>query len=649
MAKKTAKKAPRKKAPKKKAVIATRRSTAGTGFDFEDFVAAWLLLQALAGRDIPVHGQAKLVQMQTSSLGWDIDDVLFTTQGQAGDQRLAISCKGNVQVSANGLPLSFAEQAWRLWTKAGSPFNRATDVMALATLGAHTRFQSAWSDIKKIASGADPSLAMAQITTNPRYDRIVGGLKAAAADAAVADADVLSLIGRVEVLPFDFQQAQSKDERDAIAVARSLLSSATQQDAKRLWADIVSSARETRLGNGTLDIAALLRWLRQRFTLKDLPDYEPSWARLRALSTETESVIQTALPSGARLDFRSDSDLLLAELGTKPCLVVYGESGTGKSAQVKVFLETHFPATVRVWLAPEHLEQALNEAERVRFGLAQPLVRILDAASQPENFLIIDAAERLTPVVRAKAQQLVSQLMTLNGTALPLAWRVIVIGQTESWAIGELQKTANAPSPPRFEVRPRSTGEVALVLRSSPGLEWLASHHDALLALTNLRTLAWVIQAASVFQDGSGSAPASLVAIADRLWSHWTEGRAALQGFLMRLAARDAAFEHSVGASTLEAADAMAFDQRPQQCPVRLNSNNNHVQFEHDLAADWARFQHLKEIAADTGKWASYAENPLWNGALRMLGQFLLRQPSGTRTEWMLHSTQYTLRRARCR
>lgn len=325
MAKKTAKKAPRKKAPKKKAVIATRRSTAGTGFDFEDFVAAWLLLQALAGRDIPVHGQAKLVQMQTSSLGWDIDDVLFTTQGQAGDQRLAISCKGNVQVSANGLPLSFAEQAWRLWTKAGSPFNRATDVMALATLGAHTRFQSAWSDIKKIASGADPSLAMAQITTNPRYDRIVGGLKAAAADAAVADADVLSLIGRVEVLPFDFQQAQSKDERDAIAVARSLLSSATQQDAKRLWADIVSSARETRLGNGTLDIAALLRWLRQRFTLKDLPDYEPSWARLRALSTETESVIQTALPSGARLDFRSDSDLLLAELGTKPCLVVYGE------------------------------------------------------------------------------------------------------------------------------------------------------------------------------------------------------------------------------------------------------------------------------------------------------------------------------------
>ena len=42
----------------------------------------------------------------------------------------------------------------------------------------------------------------------------------------------------------------------------------------------------------------------------------------------------------------------------------------------------------------------------------------------------------------------------------------------------------------------------------------------------------------------------------------------------------------------------------------------------------------LKEIAGDTAKWAPYSENPLWNGALRMLGQHLLRQPSGSRTAW---------------
>ena len=102
----------------------------------------------------------------------------------------------------------------------------------------------------------------------------------------------------------------------------------------------------------------------------------------------------------------------------------------------------------------------------------------------------------------------------------------------------------------------------------------------------------------------------------------------------MRLALRDAAFEHSIPVSSLDAADAAAFDGRPPQCPVRRNLVNNHVQFEHDLAADWARFQKLKENASDTARWATYAENPLWNGALRMLGQFLLRRPSGSRTAW---------------
>ncbi|GAA4133919.1 hypothetical protein GCM10023067_55660 [Aminobacter aganoensis] len=614
-------------------MTATRRSTAGTGFDFEDSVAAQFVLSSLAGRGLPVEGNLQRLQMQTGTLQWDIDDLLVTAQDKAVARRLAVSCKGNVQVSANGLPESFAQQAWRLWTTTDSPFDRSTDRLALATQGAHDVFQSAWSDIKKFTAGADTALALAQIKANPRYKRIFDSLKAAAV-TAVTDADVLGLIGCIDVLPFDFQRVPSKDEGDAIAVALSLLAGGTAQDAKRLWEEIVGRARETRLGSGTLDIAALKRWLRPRFALRDFPDYEPSWARLRALSAETESLVQTALPSGARLDFRSECDQLLTQLRGKPCIAVYGDSGTGKSALVKAFLDTHFPTATRVWLAPEHLELALNEAERARFGLAHPLIRVLDAAVTAENFLIIDSAERLSPASRLKAQQLVKQLLEMTGSEPPLAWRVILIGQTEFWASGELSKIAGTPSLARWEVRARSAGDVTAVLRVSAGLEWLASHHDALIALTNLRTLAWVVQAAGVFQDDSGAAPTSMVAIAEKLWAHWTSGRTALEGFLIRLALRDAAFEHSVPVSTLDAADATAFDGRPPQCPVRRNPANNHVQFEHDLAADWARFQRLKEIAFDTAQWAAYAENPLWNGALRMLGQFLLRQPSGSRTAW---------------
>ena len=39
-------------------------------------------------------------------------------------------------------------------------------------------------------------------------------------------------------------------------------------------------------------------------------------------------------------------------------------------------------------------------------------------------------------------------------------------------------------------------------------------------------------------------------------------------------------------------------------------------------------------MAHDTGRWAALATNPLWTGALRMLGQFLLLERVGGRSAW---------------
>ena len=78
--------------------------------------------------------------------------------------------------------------------------------------------------------------------------------------------------------------------------------------------------------------------------------------------------------------------------------------------------------------------------------------------------------------------------------------------------------------------------------------------------------------------------------------------------------------------------EATIFQSRPSQLPLSIRRNR--IEFEHDLAADWARFQHLKEIVDDVPAWAAYAANPLWTGALRMLGQYLLRERGGTETAW---------------
>ena len=151
--------------------------------------------------------------------------------------------------------------------------------------------------------------------------------------------------------------------------------------------------------------------------------------------------------------------------------------------------------------------------------------------------------------------------------------------------------------------------------------------------LTNLRALAWVMQAASHFQRQDSSASFSRTAIADHLWQFWTGGRLTLQNLLMRLAEREASFEPSFALSELDGTDVATFEARPTQLPLRITSRNR-IEFQHDLAAEWGRFQRLKEIAHATGRWAASATNPLWTGALRMLGQFLLRERVGGHPAW---------------
>lgn len=163
-------------------------------------------------------------------------------------------------------------------------------------------------------------------------------------------------------------------------------------------------------------------------------------------------------------------------------------------------------------------------------------------------------------------------------------------------------------------------------------LGWLTFRDDTVAALRNLRTLAWVIQASTAFQAGSAR-PSSPAEIADRIWQFWTAGKVAYHSLLIRLAERDAEFERSFALSELDAADVAISESKPAHLPLRKNSRNR-IEFQHDLAADWARYQRLKELSADVGQWVRFATNPLWSGALHLLGQFLLREPAETASGW---------------
>ena len=630
--------APRRKTSKPKPSLgssakrapATLRSTSGAGFEFEDLISAWQLVKALSGEQVPgVGGVVTQVQAQVSNLGWHVDDLLLTAQAADAPRRLAISAKGNTQVTAAGLPADFVTRAWEQWRDAEGPFNRATDGLALVALGTHPTFEPAWREVKNACSGPDMALAMSRIRSNARQSRVFNSVQSPGSET---DQETIELIRRLHVLPTDLQFAHSEDEARAIARCRCLLASGRNEEAIALWERLIHVAKEVRLRIGTVTVLDLVSMLRGQFRLRHHPDYKRDWETLADIATDHKARIETEFSSGHVVSRNAEEAAFRASVADNLVTTVLGESGSGKSALVKTVLDGNYESWNQVWFGPEDLEKALSAARRSALPLTHELSLVLKATVEPQNVLVIDSAERIGTSEFAVIRRLLRDILPDDGNETEAAWRVVIVTQNQSWIEGE-ETILGGRKSHLVEVQALKNDAVKLALLQTPTLHWLAAHEDTITALTNLRTLAWVIKAGPALGSNAGGL-ASHTAVADRLWKYWTKDRADVQALTMRLAQREASFERSFALTGLEPADTATFTQRPHELPLRLNERTNRIEFEHDLAADWARFQFLKQIWTDAPEWAALAGNPLWTNALRMLGQFLLRQPAETGTAW---------------
>ena len=609
-------------------VPATLRSTSGAGFEFEDLIAAWQLVKALSGEQMPgVRGVATKLQAQVATLGWRFDDLLLTGEAKGEPRRLAISAKGNQQVTASGLPSGFVTQAWEQWRDPQGPFNRASDGLALVALGTLPTFEATWREVKNACSGCDVALAMSRIRSNSKQSRVFRSVQEPGGNAS--DEDTIELIRRLHVVSVDLQFAHSETKNQSIAQCRHLLESGDVSEAERLWKELVNVATDMRLRKGTVTVPDLWSRLRVQFGLRQHPDFAGDWETLSRITSDQKARIETELPSGYAVPRTAKKAYFRSAVADNEVTVVFGESGCGKSALVKSVLDVEFPSWNQVWFGSEDLKTALSAAGQRNLPLRYELSRVLNATVKPRNVLVIDSAERIEVTEFHVIRELLQGIL-LAGAQPEATWRVVVV--TQGWFEGE--ETMVGGRRPAFVELERVTGEdVKLALLHSPTLRWLAGHDDTVAALTNLRTLGWVIMAGKAL-GSNASGLASHTAIADRLWKYWTKDRADVQALMMRLAQREASFERSFALTDLDPADTATFTQRPSELPLRLNEWTNRVEFEHDLAADWARFQFLKQDWTNTLQWTALADNPLWTNALRMLGQFLLRQSTEVGTAW---------------
>ena len=616
---------------------ATTRSTSGAGYDFEDLAAAWLMLKMLRGISMPgIDILGCKIHWQTESYGWGkVDDLLIKGQEDNSENKnLAISCKSNTQVTSSGLPSEFVNAAWKLWDKT-EPFRREQDSLMLLTRGSVKTFQPTWADIKGWCSDGNTSSAIAKIYSSNKHRKVFESIKTPKdIHREMSDKNTVELIKCLQVLPLDFQLVPSEYESNSLAYCRELLQESEEQIAIDVWNWLLKLAKEKRLVGGTVQLQELWMSLARNFNLKEHPNFSSSWDALDRATRESKNVIESTLPTGFRIERDSIKNDLSKRMDSDTITIVYGNSGCGKSAFVKSVLDEKKSEFKQVWLAPEDLSTVLTERTRRTIGLLHSLHDVLNSSTSQKNVIVIDSAERINPDNKTKVKHLISSLALDNNIdENSPGWKVRVIGQTEAWATGRLQELTGGESSSFIEVQDVSAGEVKEALHSNSSLSWLASHNDAVTILGNLRTLAWVMQAETVFQE-SDKNEMSLPVIADRLWLYWTDGKVKLQTLLMRIAEKEAMFERSFAISELDLEFSEAIDDSPKQFPLRINNKSNRLEFQHDLAADWSRFQRLKELKNDLREWGPLASNPLWHNALRMVGQQLLREGSKQESEW---------------
>ena len=177
-----------------------------------------------------------------------------------------------------------------------------------------------------------------------------------------------------------------------------MLKDGTLTNGRELWQELIDVVRNARLGAGAVEIESLIQNLSQHFALKDHPSYASSWLALEADTATYKKNIESALPNMFVIE-------AVAEVISQNALsVLYGESGSGKSALVKTVLDQKFADWRQVWFGPDQFAAGLKYNERAKLGLMFATLNVCSAV-----VAIMMVAHRALRMLRHSHSALVSR------------------------------------------------------------------------------------------------------------------------------------------------------------------------------------------------------------------------------------------------
>jgi len=602
--------------------VATPKQTSGSGFTFEEKVAANYLLKMLA-KHPPLNsteGLIERVHFQTRVDGWFLDDmVLDLVDAKQNQHQIAISVKSNVQISESGFPGEFVTAVWEHWLHQGTnKFTAASDYLALATVPIQVEVSRAWQSLLTKAMAADESVFPTRLAT-PKYANaiersIFASLHCPSAlNSAQSLTETVRLLKRIRHLEFDFEHTPSKDEVNCKWICKQLLQEPEDSTSESLWTHIMQVSREFSNAGGTIDRNLLVARLRNNFSFKEYPDFEGDWLKVEEEINSRLDRIRSSLAGRRKLDRN------VPQISGLKALV--GTSGSGKTSIAKeIALEVKRTGRV-IWLGPRDLNRQGMNAVLAELGLRHTISQLLAQSLTSSGLIVIDAVEKLDSDGVANLGELLRKAM-LNGNSS--SWSMLFTGVVDDWErfFGALSREVhNLPVIIVDTIEFSFAKHREVVVEEFPEIRKLLLQPHLSLLFSNLKLLDLITsnaRSATSFDSWIGETN-----VIDWFWlEHVARGANghARSRLLQNLSAREADnFRDGLPIGDLESDESRLLHELQQD--QILTCHDEQVSFQHDLLGDWARSRYLLSRQQECSSLvAEKSFNPRWHRAIRLFG-----------------------------
>jgi hypothetical protein len=607
------------------------KNTGGGGYDFEDEVAAGLLV-AILSRGYPLgtdEGYPLQLDWQVKESGWHVDDLLLRLKQPEGEFACAISVKSNVQLNRNGFSESFVQDVWDQWRgESSNPFNHEHDYLGLAVPRLAQRVEVAWEGIRNLAATMPPDRLADRLTTPHESSHEQRAIFASILHASRPPgekppelSEAAALLSRIRVIHWN---ATAKE--NAIRRCAQLTATNSAEDGGRLWKRLFDLARENRTSGGSVCVKVLIDKLKSEFDLRDYPDYETSWKTIEEISDENRRSIRGVVGPGIQFHFSEQEKNLRAKLAESAAVVVLAESGMGKSALISRIIASEKSQKRWVWLKPSQLSKSSHREVADHLHLNHTLPALIENSAKSSGVLVLDGIERFDGEALDRAVELLRSVIQEGANN----WRVIITCQTLRWE--EIRKRfleAGSHLVDQFPMEGPGFEEIYETIRHFPGMPAALMRQELRPVLSNLATLDQVLQAGAVRPMPDVCPWIGETEIIDWIWEYWTGSdakRFARAELLRNLGEKEG--ERVSGAVNLEDVPSHHLELLGELSAKGLiRADVESVQFKHDIMGDWARYFALRASGdAISQKIKSRARTPRWERAIRLYAQSLAEQ-----------------------